>query len=412
MKKLFILLAVSLLFFSACAQKEVIQDVSTVPAITQEQIVEGLNTFAFDFYNSITKQALENTFYSPLSISSALAMTYAGAEGETAKQMQQTLHYGPQDVSFHSQFANLIESLRVSEKSDFEMTIANAVWVQNNYKLQKNYLQIVKGKYLSEAREIDFISQPDASRETINEWVSDKTANRIHNLIPPNAINAMTRMILTNAVYFNAEWSHKFNPKMTRKESFYCMNGEIIETDMMYQRHYYQYSQTSDYQMLELTYKGYEYSMLIILPKNPGGLSKLNKRISCKDIAKHDNSKQQEDILVYLPKFRLETAYELNAYLMEMGMTDAFSQQADFSGMTGNKDLMISSIFHKAFIEVDEEKTEAAAATAVVMKLTAMAPSPVAPIEFRADHPFMFIIRNQKEKAILFMGQLTTPKAL
>ncbi len=412
MKPLFILLVASLLFFSACTQKEVIQDVSTVPAVTQEQIVEGLNIFAFDFYHSITKQALENTFYSPLSISSALAMTYAGAEGETAKQMQKVFHYGPQNSNFHTEFGALTESLRVSEKSDFEMNIANAVWVQNSYKLRKKYINIVKEKYLADAREMNFISQPGVSREIINKWVSDKTADRIHDLIPPNAINAMTRMILTNAVYFNAEWSHKFNPKMTKKRSFYCMNEETVETDMMYQRHYYQYSQTSDYQMLELTYKGYEYSMLIILPREHNGLSKLNKKISCKDIAKHDSSKQEEDILVYLPKFRLETAYELNAYLMEMGMTDAFTQQADFSGMTGNKDLMISAVIHKAFIEVDEEKTEAAAATAVVMKLTSMAPVQMAPIEFRADHPFMFIIRNQKEKAILFMGQLTTPKEL
>jgi len=416
MKKILSLLIIlSLVIFSACAQVQPLQNTGEgvtagyTDLPTEEQIVVGLNNFSFDLYRNLTAGTLKNTFYSPLSISSALAMTYAGAKGETAQQMQSTLHYGPQVSLFHSQYGAMIDSLSSKKGQDFKMNIANAIWVQDKYKLKNYYIETVKKDYNSKIRSMNFVKRPEASRDTINYWVAKKTAGRIQNLIPAGMIDDMTRLILTNAVYFNAEWANKFNKELTNKDKFYCLDNTVIKTEMMYQRHHHPISQTKDYTILEIPYEGYEYSMLIILPNDKAGLTSLSKTLSAKDIIAHDKSKKREDVLVYFPKFRLETDYELNKYLSAMGMPLAFSGDADFSNMTGGKDLMISSVIHKAFINVDEEKTEAAAATAVTMKLTSMMPSQKAPLEFKADHPFMFIIRSKNDNAILFMGQLTNP---
>jgi len=417
MKKIIgLLFFVSLILFSACAQVQALQTTSSGVTednntmLTQEQIVEGLNTFSFDLYRNLTAGTLRNTFYSPLSISSALAMTYAGAKGETAQQMQSTLHYGPQVDLFHSQYGAMIDSLSSKKGQDFKINIANAIWVQDKFKLKNYYTETVKKDYNSEIRNLDFVDSPDASRDTINYWVEKKTAGRIQDLIPAGVIDEMTRLILTNAVYFNAEWANKFNKELTNKDEFYCLDNTVIKTEMMYQRHHHPVSQTEDYTILEIPYEGYEYSMLIILPNDKAGLTELSKTLSAKDIIVHDKSKKREDVLVYFPKFRMETNYDLNKSLSALGMPLAFSADADFSNMTGGKDLMISSVIHKAFIDVDEDKTEAAAATAITMKLTSMAPAQKAPLEFRADHPFMFIIRCKNDNAILFMGQLTNPE--
>jgi serine protease inhibitor len=416
MKKILIIFSmVSIILFSACAQVQQVQVPRTGAVagdndmITQEQIVEGLNNFSFDLYHSLSAGSSSNLFYSPLSISSALAMTYAGANGETADQMQSTLHYGPQVDLFHSQYGAMIDSLSSKKGQDFKMNIANAIWVQDQFKLRNYFVETVKKDYNGEVRSMDFVNQPEASRDTINYWVEKKTAGKIQDLIPKGMIDDITRLILTNAVYFNAEWANKFNKRLTTEDNFYCFGNKIVKTDMMYQREHYPVSQTKDYTILEIPYEGYEYSMLILLPKENDGLIDLSKSLSADDIIAHDKNKKHEDVLVYFPKFKMETEYELKKSLSGMGMPLAFSANADFSNMTGGKDLMISSVIHKAFIDVDEEKTEAAAATAVVMKLTSMAPSPKAPLEFRADHPFLFIIRSRNDDAILFMGQLTNP---
>lgn len=403
-----------LIIITACAQRETVSKNDTgplpSPVFLREKAVEGLNTFAFDIYREMTGPVPGNMFCSPLSISAALAMTYAGAGGETAREMRNVMYYGPQQREFHTKYGNLIDSLRSGDNAEFEMKIANALWVQKKYELRNSYVQLVKGTYRSEARELDFTDDPGGSRNIINKWVSDNTAGRIQDLLPGSAITPLTRLILTNAVYFNAEWEDRFNKEMTEKSTFYCLDGEETEAEMMYQRQYHDYSETEEYQVLDLSYKGGEYIMTVILPRDHNGIEKLSGRINNKLLNKHDSLKQRKEVLVYLPKFRLETEYELNKHLNALGMEKAFAPSADFSGMTGEKELMISAVLHKAFIDVDEEKTEAAAATAVVMKLTAVRPSPRAPVEFRADHPFVFLIRHKKEQAILFIGNLIDPK--
>jgi serpin B len=416
MKKRFILsMMILLLVFSSCSKKELIREQGCIEKnpiddiVSQDSIIRGLNEFSFELYRELNQSYSENIFFSPLSISAALAMTYAGAENTTAAEMRNTMNFGPQRMDFHKEYGNVLDTLSMNNE-DFEMNIANAIWVQKKYALLKKYQSIVQNAYLSESRELDFEHQGEVSRSIINSWVEDKTNNRIKDLIPPNVITPDTRLILTNAVYFNAEWANPFNEKMTRKEPFYLLDGSEIFCDMMYQSYYFQYSQSARYQILEIPYKGYDYSMIIILPKTTLGINQLIDKLDVSVLEKHDENKKGEEVQVNFPKFKMDTDYSLVDALYKMGMHEAFSTQADFSAMTGGKDLMISDIIHKAFIEVDEKKTEAAAATAVIMKLTSMPSVPKMPIEFRADHPFIFMIRHNATKAIIFMGQISKPE--
>jgi len=410
-----------LVLFTACAEKEMVREETAIEASeremyptsagiisTPDMVVEGLNEFSFDIYRQLNENSDQNEFISPLSMSAALAMTYAGAEGLTAKEMRSALHFRPQLHEFHVDYGLMLDSLSKSN-DDFEINIANAVWVQNKFPLLKRYIETVQIDYKSESRELDFVKKPEASRKTINSWVEDKTNDRIQNLIPKGVIDADTRMILTNAVYFNAEWAEKFNKDRTRKETFYPLGDGTTICNMMHQRGHFAYSKINDTQILEIPYKGYKYSMMILLPGKRNGLKNLIKQVDESMLEKHRNNRKWEDVLLYMPKYTLETDYSLKPALSALGMQIPFTDDADFSGMTGKKDLMISEVIHKAFIELDEEKTEAAAATAVVMKLTSAAPVQRAPIEFRADHPFMFLIKHNESDAILFMGQITNP---
>jgi serpin B len=407
---------VLLALLSSCAQKEMLNekgipsgqnsaDRMTSPA----SVIKGLNEFSFNIYCQLNAASENNEFISPLSISSVLAMTYAGAEEQTAEEMKQALHFGAQDPEFHQIYGRILDSLAQSS-GDFEINIANAVWVQKAFPLLGKFTKTVRDNYKGESRELNFIHQPVKSKETINKWVSDKTNDKIPELLSDGVIDADTRMILTNAVYFNAEWYESFNKKMTNEAPFYLLNGGQTTCDLMYQRSRLAYMETKDLQIVELFYKGRQYSMTILLPKKTDGLKELDQTVDQDLLAQFDMNKKWEDILLYVPKFKMDSDYELKPALSALGMKEAFSDDADFKGMTGEKDLKISSVIHKAFIEVDEEKTEAAAATAVVMKMTSAMPVERSPIEFRADHPFMFLIRHTESGAIVFMGQITNPK--
>jgi serpin B len=407
-KLLYLLLAVFILLVS-CDKSELIRK-EGLDKITEQNVIEGINQLGFDMLRQLSSETPENTFYSPLSISSALAMSYAGAAGKTAEEMQEVLYLGPQNLTFHERYGNILRELSSDTTDKFTMHIANAIWVQDDFPLRKSYLKTVRELYQGEARELDFKLHTDESRKTINNWVADQTNDRIKDLLPAGSLDAMTRLVLTNAVYFNAEWQEHFNEDMTRKELFYPLKEEPYKVDMMYQRHPYFYSDIDGYRILEADYKGGHYAMSFVLPKKKDGLPDLLQNFDNSVMMRHDSSKKYTDIVFYLPKFRMETSYELKPPLNAMGMHEAFTNTADFTGMTGAKDLMISEVIHKAFIEIDEKKTEAAAATAIVMRLTAMPPVSQAPVTFRADHPFLFLIREKNSGAILFMGYLTNPE--
>jgi len=348
-------------------QRETSPDVNEIDLVT---LIDGNSAFAFDLYQAVREKD-SNLFYSPYSISIALAMTYAGAHGETSQQMADTLHFLLSQDRLHPAFNALdLELARRGEGAEgkdgegFRLNVVNAIWGQKDYNFLPKFLDTLAWNYGDGLRILDFASAPEESRITINKWVSDQTEGRIENLIPQGLINALTRLVLTNAIYFNAAWDHPF-------------------------------------------YDGGELSMIILLPQTHRfeAFEGLLDAQRVEDIVK---ALEPRRVTLTMPRFEFKSSFSLRQTLAKMGMPVAFSGGADFSGMTGNRDLFIADVVHKAFVSVDEAGTEAAAATAVVMELTAV---PGAPVELTIDHPFIFIICDIETGAILFVGRVLSPGA-
>uniref|UniRef100_A0A7C3RJ16 Serpin family protein n=1 Tax=Dictyoglomus thermophilum TaxID=14 RepID=A0A7C3RJ16_DICTH len=366
------------------------------------------NAFGIDLYKKIITEEKGNIFISPYSISSALAMTYAGARGNTEKQMAKVLYFNIPQEDLHKAFSSLNSYFNRPNKS-YQLAIANSLWGQTNYPFQKEFISLLNKYYSAGFNEVDFINEEnrEKARLTINKWVEDKTNNKIKNLIHPEDISALTRLILVNAIYFKGKWQNQFDPQETRDMPFNLENQKKISVPMMHQEGRFNYTEDDEVQVLELPYSENEVSMIIFLPKEGISLSDFEKEISVERINKLLSNLTQEKVDVYIPKFKMEKRYILNKPLIDLGMKDAFDMSlADFSGMTGSKDLYISKVIHQSFIEVNEEGTEAAAATAVIMSGKAIAPMI---IEFKADRPFLFIIRDIKTNTILFMGRFVEP---
>ncbi len=375
------------------------------PGVLRGSVVEGNNKFALELYQKLQSQQ-GNLFLSPYSISTALAMTYAGARNQTAEQMAKTLDF-PIDERFHKTFGEIIKQLNTSgQKGAFELVVANALWGQKDYKFLPDYLALVKTDYDGNLEQVDFVTQTEAVRKTINEWVERKTKDKIKDLIKPGVVDRLTRLVLTNAIYFKGKWAKQFKPESTQDAPFTLLNGEKITIPMMSQKEHFGYTEINDIQLLELPYKGDSLSMVVLLPRRLDGVKDLEKQLNADNLAVWLGNIRKREVLVFLPRFKMTSEFELAQILGEMGMPDAFSGNADFSGMTGNRDLFISAVVHKAFVDVNEEGTEAAAATGVVMRLTSVeAPPPV----FRADHPFIFLIRDNHTGSILFIGRVANP---
>jgi len=366
------------------------------------------NAFGIDLYKKIITEEKGNIFISPYSISSALAMTYAGARGNTEKQMAKVLYFNIPQEDLHKAFSSLNSYFNRPNKS-YQLAIANSLWGQTNYPFQKEFINLLNKYYSAGFNEVDFINEEnrEKARLTINKWVEDKTNNKIKNLIHPEDISALTRLILVNAIYFKGKWQNQFDPQETRDMPFNLENQKKISVPMMHQEGRFNYTEDNEVQVLELPYSENEVSMIIFLPKEGISLSDFEKEISVERINKLLANLTQEKVDVYIPKFKMEKRYILNKPLIDLGMKDAFDMSlADFSGMAESKDLYISKVIHQSFIEVNEEGTEAAAATAVIMSGKAIAPMI---IEFKADRPFLFIIRDIKTNTILFMGRFVEP---
>ena len=422
MKKIFMsaLMAIILLGLMACDQpvaSEIIRSEKqrvTSPDVNEvdlETLVTGNSAFAFDLYQTLREED-GNLFYSPHSISLALAMTYAGAHGETAQQMADTLHFVLYQDSLHPAFNSL--DIELSQRGEgakgkngegFRLNIVNAIWGQDGYEFLSEFLDVLAENYGAGLRLLDFMKAPEESRITINNWVSDQTEGRIEDLIPQGVIDALTRLVLTNAIYFNAAWQHPFKEDLTEDGPFYLLDGGEVTVPMMRQTESFGYAEGDGYQVVELPYDGRELSMVLMLPQ-AGRFEAFEGSLNIQrtDAIVKDLTRRQ--VALTMPKFEFESDFSLGKTLAAMGMPVAFSGGADFSGMTGNRDLFISDVIHKAFVSVDEAGTEAAAATAVVMKLTAM---PEEPIEVTVDRPFIFLIHDIETGAILFIGRVTTP---
>ncbi len=385
-------------------------DVSTADL---SELVSENNVFAFDLYQAI-RGSDGNLFYSPFSISLALAMTYAGARGETESQMADTLHFTLPQARLHPAFnaldlalASRGEGASGKDGEGFKLDIANSIWGQTGFTFLQAFLDTLAENYGAGLRLLDFAKAPEDARNTINDWVSEQTEGRIEDLLPPNSITDLTRLVLTNAIYFNAAWKTPFEESLTTDGVFHLLDGGQVTVPMMRQAEFLGYAQGDGVQAVELPYDGDELSMVILLP-DAGQFGEFEAGLDADKAAAIMGSLGYENLALTMPKFEYDARLDLAGTLSSMGMPAAFGMNADFSGMDGKQDLFISGVFHKAFVSVDEAGTEAAAATAVVMTLKA---APGMPVEVTLDRPFIFLIRDIQTGAILFVGRVLNPSA-
>lgn len=371
-----------------------------------KNVAQSNNSFAIDLYEKL-KENEGNLFFSPSSISTALAMTCAGARGKTADEMKTTLRFTLDDKTLHPAMGNLAKFLTLKQKG-CTLSIANALWGQKGYNFLQEFLDLVKKSSGAGLNEVDFAGATEQARKIINAWIEEKTNNKIKELIKPGVLKPLTRLVLTNAIHFKGTWKKQFKKNETLKAKFHLTRQKSVQAKMMHMRkEKFKYLKGDDFQALELPYTGDNLSMLIFLPDKVDGLAKFEKKLTGENLKNWTSRIRSKKIdLLAIPRFKMTCEFSLANTLKELGMVSAFSMDADFSGMNGRKDLFISAVIHKAFVDVNEEGTEAAAATGVVIKLKSVAPRRTI---FRVDHPFLFVIRDNRTGAILFMGRVTNP---
>jgi serpin B len=378
-----------------------------------EALVSGDDAFALELYQALRSQP-GNLFFSPYSISAALAMVYAGARGETEAQMAQTLHFDLPQADLHASFRALAEELarrgqgaQGTDEKGFRLDVVNALWGQKGYKFLEEYLSLLSAYYGAEMQRVNY-SQPEKARAAINDWVSKQTEERIKDLIPPGGVDDRTRLVLTNAIYFNAAWANPFWESATADGPFTRLDGSQVTVPMMSRTASSYYAAGDGYQAVELPYDRWETSMVILLPEK----DKFEEFEASLDGAKLKQilaGLGSDQVALTMPKFEFDAEFSLADALSAMGMPVAFAAGADLSGMTREEDLFISDVFHKAFVSVDENGTEAAASTAVVA--VPVSSNPPKPVEVKVDRPFLFLIRDVETDAILFLGRVVDPGA-
>ena len=384
--------------------KIVIQE-NTVNADSVEDydIAAANNAFAFNMYSHMAQSEAgkyENIFFSPNSVSTTMAICYEGAENTTKEQISNVFYFPTNKTVLRESFKEINGRIN-SGKDDYELKTANALWVQERYTVKQEYVYNVKNYYDGKVTNLDFAGKPDGSRDAINEWVEDKTNNKIKDLVPEDSITPDTRIIITNAIYFNGKWMYTFDKELTGKETFYPAEGEKISVDMMHSAENFAYGENSEAKIIELPYRGNNLSMYIVLPKS-NEIKKFEKEFTLNNYTELKNNMSfAAEVETSVPKFKFETKTELSNSLIEMGVVDAFGP-ADFTGISDSP-LKVSRVIHQAFIDMKEEGTEAAAATMVGME-KGIAISDTK--EFKADHPFLFFIEDKRTDCILFMGKV------
>ncbi|MGB2983343.1 MAG: serpin family protein [Candidatus Bipolaricaulia bacterium] len=368
--------------------------------------------FAFDLYHALQSET-GNLFLSPYSISAALAMTLAGAREATASQMAEVLHYDVDQEKVHEAFRDLAATLSQRgavaepyEGEGFSFHVVNAMWPQTGYPFLESFVGTLTTNYGAGLRELDFETDPESARLTINDWVSDQTEERIQDLLPEGTVDESTRLVLTNAIYFKAPWREAFDPENTVTEPFTLLDGETVDVPMMHRTESYPYATWDGGVAFEIPYNGEELSMVVLVP-DEGAFEIFDASLTAAAFDGIVEAFEWERISLGLPRFEYTYEASLVPPLRTLGMTDAFDgERADFSGITGERDLVISDVVHKAFVSVNEEGTEAAAATAVVFRATGM---PAEPLTLTVDRPFLFVIRDRPTGSILFIGRVLEP---
>ena len=380
-------------------------------------LVRGGHAFAFDLFNRLAKEQEGNLFVSPSSIRTALAMTFAGARGDTEKQMAEALRFEQAPGQVHAHLARLVADLNDPGTDEdgnpfYELAVANALWGQAGFPFRADFIDLLSDRYAAGLNEVDFLDAPEQARQTINAWVEDETRERIKELIPEGIIDDETRLVLTNAIYFLGDWKHTFNEDATRPAPFHLSDENTTEVPMMHQTERLRYMEDDHLQMLELPYRGEELSMLVMLPTKRNhdpaeAIAALQDRLSPDALEAWTEALASQRVDVKLPRFSFTSELRLDDALQAMGMEDAFVfRRADFTGIASVEELFIEAVLHKAFVKVDEKGTEAAAATAVVIAQRA---APAEPVTFHADRSFMFLIRHNDSGEILFMGRVNEP---
>jgi serpin B len=374
-------------------------------------VAQDGNVFGLDLYSQL-RQKDGNLFLSPYSISSALSMTCAGARGQTAAEMAATLHFHLPADRQHAGAGVLTKYLNAKGpggERPYQLSVANALWGQKGYSFLPTFVQLTENLYGAKLSELDFAGAPDESRQIINRWVEKKTNDKIKDLIPPGSIKPITRLVLTNAIYFKSPWQNKFAKSATRQEDFTRTDGSKVKAPLMAKFERAAYLNGGTFQAFSIPYQAYALSMVVLLPKEAGGLSRLEKELTAAQLDQILKKMTTHDVNLKLPRFKVTSEFSLRKTLTAMGMASAFdTDKADFRGMTTQEKLFISEVIHKAFVDVNEDGTEAAAATAVIM-LGGGVPRPVPRANFHADHPFLFLIRENRTGSILFLGRVNDP---
>jgi serpin B len=383
-----------------------------VPAADQNQLANDNLAFAIDLYHQLASQP-GNLFYSPYSISQALAMVYGGARGQTEQQMAEVMHYRLAQEQLHPAFNALdLELAKRAENAlgdtqGFQLNIANATWGQSGFPFLPTYLDLLAVNYGAGLQTVDFADDPQSARQDINDWVAKQTQDKIQDIIPPGVIDSLTRLVLANAIYFKASWSIPFDQSATQEAPFTTLDGSQVTVPMMsLEQEKLDYTQGDGYQAVSLPYVGGTVAMLLLVP-DAGQFNQIEAGLDAGGLETILDGLQSTDVILKMPRFTVESSFSLGDTLANMGMPDAFSSgQADFSGIDGQRDLYISSVIHKAYASIDESGTEAAAATVAVIGLTAIMPGE--PVNLTIDRPFIFVIYDQITQSILFVGRITS----
>jgi serpin B len=373
------------------------------------ELVRGNTAFAFDLYQALRTERDGNFSYSPYSISLALAMAYAGARGETERQMAGTLHFSLPQEQLHPAFNAVVQEMGSggaggTDGQGFRLNVANALWGQDDYRFLPEFLDLLAANYGAEMRRLDF--RGEKARAAINDWVSQQTEGQIKELVSPDVLDASTRLVLTNAVYFNAAWARQFDPQRTQHGAFHLLDGGLVTARMMRQVGSLAYKEGPDYQAVQLPYEGHETAMVILLPAQ-GQFGAFEGSLDAGRVEAMLEGLTEREVALTVPRFEFESGFKLETALAAMGMPLAFTRQADFTGMTPRRELFIDDVIHGATISVGEAGTKATGATAVVVPATG---APLEPMTVTVDRPFLFMIRDLQTGTMLFVGRVVDPR--
>jgi len=389
----------------------------TTPNVPQgdlDALVTDNTEFSFELYQELAGASGGNLFYSPFSISQALAMTYAGAQGNTAVEMADTLSFTLPAAQLHPawnaldlELASRGQNALASDGQGFRLNVVNSIWAQIGYPLQTPFLDTLAQHYGAATFLMDYKADPEGCRDTINTWVEDQTEGRIEDLIGPDVIKTITRLVLVNAIYFNAAWLLPFDESLTQDGPFHRLDGSSAAVPLMYQEEAFGYATGDGWEAVEMQYDGQELSMVVVMP-DEGRFAEIEGGLDAAALDAMLAGLASAQLGLTMPRFNYTSSFMLKDALQDLGMIDAFEfGPADFSGMDGTRSLYIGAVIHKAFVDVNEAGTEAAAATAVVMDFgTSMPPEPIA---VTVDRPFIFLIRDLQTGAVLFVGRVLDP---